>query len=162
MKRSRSSDNSRPGCTDSSAPRSNGSSPTTGENTIGTYIEPQGVEFDTLPPYCKGQNGLVERTFLLPGGSSVLSRCLEGDNEPALIHNIDWHIDIGESSLQGSNHLHPTFHPAAWLVGYHLYEMLADHNANRNTSSLSSQLSWIQNTVWSEVLVDLIEKLLKV
>jgi transposase InsO family protein len=29
---------------------------------IGTYLEPQGVEFDTSPPYCKGQNGLAERT----------------------------------------------------------------------------------------------------
>ncbi|KAJ6050443.1 uncharacterized protein N7446_010552 [Penicillium canescens] len=29
---------------------------------IGTHLESQGVEFDTSPPYCKGQNGLAERT----------------------------------------------------------------------------------------------------
>ncbi|OQE08426.1 hypothetical protein PENFLA_c135G06338 [Penicillium flavigenum] len=29
---------------------------------IGTHLETQGVEFDTSPPYCKGQNGLAERT----------------------------------------------------------------------------------------------------
>jgi hypothetical protein len=29
---------------------------------IGTHLECQGVEFDTSPPYCKGQNGLAERT----------------------------------------------------------------------------------------------------
>ena len=29
---------------------------------IGTYFEPQGVEFDTSQPYCKGQNWLAERT----------------------------------------------------------------------------------------------------
>ncbi|KAJ5202928.1 hypothetical protein N7449_005007 [Penicillium cf. viridicatum] len=28
---------------------------------IGAYLESQGVEFDTSPPYCKGQNGLAER-----------------------------------------------------------------------------------------------------
>jgi hypothetical protein len=52
---------------------------------IGTHLEIQGVEFDTSPPYCKGQNGLAERTNrtirerintllsdarLLPGGPS--------------------------------------------------------------------------------------------
>jgi hypothetical protein len=30
--------------------------------SIGAYLEPQGVEFDTSAPYCKGQNGLAERT----------------------------------------------------------------------------------------------------
>ncbi|KAI9037532.1 retrovirus-related Pol polyprotein from transposon TNT 1-94 [Aspergillus affinis] len=29
---------------------------------IGTYLELQGMEFDTSAPYCKGQNGLAERT----------------------------------------------------------------------------------------------------
>jgi hypothetical protein len=29
---------------------------------IGTHLGSQGVEFDTSPPYCKGQNGLAERT----------------------------------------------------------------------------------------------------
>jgi hypothetical protein len=29
---------------------------------IGTHLETQGVEFDTSPPYCKGQDGLAERT----------------------------------------------------------------------------------------------------
>jgi transposase InsO family protein len=29
---------------------------------IGAHLETQGVEFDTSPPYCKGQNGLAERT----------------------------------------------------------------------------------------------------
>jgi transposase InsO family protein len=29
---------------------------------IGTHLESQGVGFDTSPPYCKGQNGLAERT----------------------------------------------------------------------------------------------------
>ncbi|KAJ5267756.1 hypothetical protein N7478_010564 [Penicillium angulare] len=29
---------------------------------IGTHLESRGVEFDTSPPYCKGQNGLAERT----------------------------------------------------------------------------------------------------
>lgn len=29
---------------------------------IGTHLESKGVEFDTSPPYCKGQNGLAERT----------------------------------------------------------------------------------------------------
>jgi transposase InsO family protein len=29
---------------------------------IGTHLEIQGVEFDTSPPYCKGKNGLAERT----------------------------------------------------------------------------------------------------
>jgi hypothetical protein len=29
---------------------------------VGTHLESQGVEFDTSPPYCKGQNGLAERT----------------------------------------------------------------------------------------------------
>lgn len=29
---------------------------------IGAYLESQGIEFDTSAPYCKGQNGLAERT----------------------------------------------------------------------------------------------------
>ncbi|KAJ6003561.1 hypothetical protein N7522_006253 [Penicillium canescens] len=29
---------------------------------IGTHLKSQGVEFETSPPYCKGQNGLAERT----------------------------------------------------------------------------------------------------
>ncbi|KAI1828889.1 hypothetical protein DTO027I6_10038 [Penicillium roqueforti] len=29
---------------------------------VGTHLESQGVEFVTSPPYCKGQNGLAERT----------------------------------------------------------------------------------------------------
>jgi hypothetical protein len=29
---------------------------------IGAYLESQGMEFDTSAPYCKGQNGLAERT----------------------------------------------------------------------------------------------------
>jgi len=29
---------------------------------LGTYLETKGVEHDTSAPYCKGQNGLAERT----------------------------------------------------------------------------------------------------
>jgi Reverse transcriptase (RNA-dependent DNA polymerase)./Integrase core domain. len=52
MKRCKSSDSLRPGCTDNGREFL----------PIGTHLESQGVEFDTSPPYCKGQNGLAERT----------------------------------------------------------------------------------------------------
>ena len=55
MKRFRSSD--------SPAPNSNVFSPTTVEYLpVGTHLESQEVDFDSSPPYCKGQNGLAERT----------------------------------------------------------------------------------------------------
>jgi hypothetical protein len=75
MKRSRSSDNSRPGCTDSSAPRSNGSSPTTGENTCRSERTSNSRELSLIPRRrtAKGRMGWRNVRIALSGSGSTRS-----------------------------------------------------------------------------------------